>query len=108
MNLDAVKRVVKKNGADLQKKAKKEAVFEGHYEWEAGKGKVFKNPTGNLNRSIELDISDGGLTAKVEPTAEYAAYVELGTRFMESQPYLKPAFNTQKEKFKNDMDKLVK
>ena len=47
------------------------------------------------------------MSAEVEPTAEYAPYVELGTRFMEAQPYLGPAFNEQKEKFKKDMKKLV-
>ena len=47
------------------------------------------------------------MTAEVEPTADYAPYVEYGTRFMEAQPYLKPAFDDQKEKFKRDMKKLV-
>lgn len=92
MNLDAVKRVVKKNGADLQKKAQKNAPVD----------------TGTLKESIGLDISDGGLTATSKARAKYAPYQEYGTRFMEAQPYMKPAFNTQKEKFKNDMDKLVK
>ena len=64
-------------------------------------------PSGALREHIELDIKDGGLTAEVEPTMEYSAYVELGTRFMEAQPYLKPAFDEQKEKFKKDMKKLV-
>ena len=63
--------------------------------------------TGHLKRSIGLNMTDAGMTAGVQPTAEYAPYVELGTRFMEAQPYLKPAFNEQKEKFKKDMKKLV-
>ena len=73
-----------------------------------GKAGVFVPPSGNLKERIELDITDGGMVAEVEPKAEYSAYVELGTRFMEAQPYLKPAFNEQKEKFKKDMDKLVR
>lgn len=103
-----VKRVVRHNGAEMQAKAQKNADFKGHYEWQKGKGRVFVPPTGNLRRSIGLDITDGGMTAEVEPTADYAPYVELGTRFMEAQPYLGPAFNEQKEKFKKDMQKLVK
>ena len=108
IKLDAVKKVIKKNGEQLQKKAQRNAKFKGHYEWEKGKGKVFKKPTGKLKGSIELDIKNGGLEAEVEPTAKYAAYVELGTRFMDAQPYLKPAYDEQIKQFKNDIQKLVK
>lgn len=92
MDTSAVKTVVQKNGSEMQTKAQQKAPVD----------------TGNLKRSIGLAMRDGGLTAEVEPTAEYAPYVELGTRFMNAQPYLKPAFEEQKEKFKKDMDKLVK
>lgn len=102
-----VKRVVRNNGAEMQTKAKRKAEFKGHYEWQKGKGKVFVPPTGNLRRNIFLDITDGGMSAEVNPTADYSAYVELGTRYMEAQPYLKPAFDEQKEKFKKGMKKLV-
>lgn len=92
IRMDDVRRVVRHNGAEMQGKAQDNAPVD----------------TGTLKRSIGLDITDGGLTAEVEPTAEYAPYVELGTRFMEAQPYLKPAFDDQKEKFKQDMKKLVR
>lgn len=92
MDLNAVKTVVRKNGADMQAKSQRNAPVD----------------TGTLKRGIGLDVSDNGMTATVEPTAEYAPYVELGTRFMEAQPYLKPAFDEQKEKFKKDMAKLTK
>ena len=90
--LEAVKTVVKKNGSELQAKAQEKAPVD----------------TGHLKRSIGLDITDEGLTAEIEPTADYAAYVEYGTRFMNAQPYMKPADNAQKEKFKSDMRKLVR
>ena len=51
MDLNAVKTIVKKNGADLQKKAQ-------HY---------VPVDTGTLKRSIGLNIKDGGLTAVVFP-----------------------------------------
>ena len=86
-----VKKVVRHNGAEMQAKAQQNAPVD----------------TGTLKRSIGIEITDGGMTAEVEPTADYAPYVELGTRFMEAQPYLGPAFNEQKEKFKKDMKKLV-
>lgn len=92
MDTSAVKTVVQKNGSKMQTKAQQKAPVD----------------TGNLKRSIGLAMRDGGLTAEVEPTAEYAPYVEFGTRFMNAQPYLKPAFEEQKEKFKKDMDKLVR
>lgn len=86
-----VKKVVRHKGAEMQAKAQQNAPVD----------------TGTLKRSIGIEITDGGMTAEVEPTADYAPYVELGTRFMEAQPYLGPAFNEQKEKFKKDMKKLV-
>ena len=62
MDLNVVKTVVKKNGADLQKKAQRYAPVD----------------TGALKRSIGLNIKDGSLTAVVAPTTEYAEYVEYG------------------------------
>lgn len=91
VRMDDVKRVVRHNGAEMQAKAQQNAPVD----------------TGTLKRSIGLEITDSGMSAEVEPTAEYAPYVELGTRFMDPQPYLKPAFDEQKEKFKKDMKKLV-
>lgn len=108
MDMSAVKTTVRKNGKSMESKAKRNAVFKGHYAWEEGKGMVFKKPTGNLKRSIGLEISPNGLKATVEPKAEYAAYVELGTRKMEAQPYLRPAFEEQKKQFEKDLKELVK
>ena len=92
VQMSDVKKVVRKNGSDMQKKAQKNAPID----------------TGTLQRSITLEMRDSGKTAEVEPTVDYGAYVELGTRFMTAQPYLKPAFNEQKEKFKQDMKKLAR
>ena len=90
--MEAVKRVVKQNGAELQGKAQRNAPVD----------------TGNLKRSIRLQIKDKGLTAVSEATAEYAPYVEWGTRYMSAQTYMKPAFYVQKEQFRWDLDRLVK
>lgn len=103
MDLGAVRTVVRKNGADLQTKAQKNAPV-GTPQSTGIPGYV----GGTLKRSVELDITDGGLTAEVEPTADYAAYVEYGTRFMEAQPYLKPAYDEQKKKFIKDLNELVR
>lgn len=92
VSMHAVKAVVRVNGAELQSKAQDYAPVD----------------TGNLKRSIGLKIEDAGLTARVAPTAEYAEYVEYGTRFMESQPYMRPALGEQKQQFKSNMKKLMK
>ena len=109
VDMDEVKHMVRKHGSQLEANAKRKAEFKGHYEWSKEKGgEVFVKPSGNLKNSIRTEIRNGGMTAEVEPTAEYAAYVELGTRYMKAQPYLKPAFEEQKDKFKNDMKKLTR
>lgn len=90
--LHDVKRVVRKSASDLQMAAQRKAPVD----------------SGTLKRSIGLDIINGGMTAEVEATAEYAAYVEYGTRYMEAKPYLKPALEEVEPKFKSDMKKLVK
>lgn len=110
-NLDKtlVKNAVKRNGSQLETKAKREAEkFKGHYEWVKGQGKQFVRPTGHLKDSINTELTDGGMTAEVAPHTEYAAYVEFGTRFMDAQPYLKPAFDKQIKEFRKDLERCVK
>lgn len=90
--LEDVRNVVKMNGAELQNKAMRTAPVD----------------TGTLKRSIGLEITEAGMTAEVEATAEYAPYVEYGTRFMKAQPYIRPSLEEQKKSFKNDLSKLLK
>ena len=96
VNLDDVKRVVRHHGAGLQSRMQNKADFKKGYQ------------TGTTKRSIGLEIKDSGMTAEVEPGTEYSPYLEYGTRFMDAQPFVKPAHNEQKELFKRDMQKLVK
>jgi len=56
IGLDAVKRVVKQNGAEMQERAQRNAPVD----------------SGTLKRSIGMEMSDVGLTTTVAPTAEYA------------------------------------
>lgn len=96
VTLNDVKRVVRQNGSDLQTKMQQNADFTKGY------------ATGTTKRSIGLEIKDSGFTAEVMPTTEYSPYLEYSTRFMEAQPFVRPAYNEQKEIFKNDMNRLVK
>ena len=92
VSLNDVKKVVKQNGSELQRNAIRKVAVD----------------TGTLKRSIGIELSNGGMTATVEATAEYAEYVELGTRFMKAQPYIRPALEEQGSQFKSDMKKLTK
>lgn len=94
--LNDVKTVVRHNGAELQIKMQRNAVFTRGYS------------TGTTKRSISLEMRDGDLTAAVGPGTEYSPYVEYGTRFMTPQPFVRPSFNEQKTIFKNDLQKLFK
>jgi HK97 gp10 family phage protein len=96
VTMDDVKRVVSHHGAKLQEGTQANADFTKGY------------ATGTTKRSIGLEFTDGGFTAAVEPGTEYSPYLEYGTRFMEAQPFVKPAYDKQKKLFKKDMDKLVK
>lgn len=94
--LTDVKRVVRKNGEDLQRRIQRNADFKMGYQ------------TGATKRSVSLNITDNGLTAESGPTTEYAEYLEYGTRFMDAQPFVKPALDDVEPKFMSDMQKLVK
>lgn len=90
-DLTPFRSVVAANGSKLQRKAMAKAPID----------------TGTLMRSITMDTEDDGLTATVTPAAEYAAYVEYGTRFMAAQPYLRPAFDAVKPQFIADLKKRM-
>lgn len=99
VTMDLVKRVVSDNGKELLDKISDRADFTKGYQ------------TGQTKRSVTdagVNIVDGGLTAEAGATTEHALYLEVGTRFMEAQPFVKPAFDEQKEIFKRDMQRLVK
>ena len=103
VNLEAVKAIVKKNGAELHQKAQRNTPV-GTPESTGIPGYV----GGTLRRSEMLELEDGGLTAKVQAHANYAPYVEFGTRFMEGRHYMKKAYDAQVPIFKSDMHKLVR
>lgn len=96
VKLDDVKKVVKHNGAQLQQKMQHKADFVKGYQ------------TGQTKDSIGLELTNGGFTASVGPETEYSAYLEYGTRFMEAQPFVRPALEEQEKKFKSDLEKLMR
>lgn len=96
ITMDDVKRVVRQNGSELQRKMQGKADFKRGYQ------------TGTTKRSIKLQLQDDNLSAEVGPETEYSPYLEYGTRFMEAQPFVRPSLNEQKVKFLADMQKLVR
>lgn len=90
-----VKEIVKKHGANLNQQMVKKAVFKGGYS------------NGDTRRSINILIEKGGLMARVKPTTKYSPYVEYGTRFMDKQPFVKPAFQQVKKEFVKDLKRLT-
>ena len=100
LNMDHVKAVVRENGDEMAELARKNASASGAF--------VKGYTKGVTRQATNVEYIDDGLTAVVEPKTKYAAYVELGTRRMEAEPFLKPAWETQREQFLTDMKKLVK
>ena len=95
-----IRNLVMKNGAALQEDAQKRMTKTVAY--------VKGYSKGTTRRSTTLSISDGGMTATVAPHTEYFPYVEYGTRFMEAEPTLNPAFQKIKQQFYKDVMDLVK
>lgn len=91
-----VKRVVQKNGNELKNRMVRKADFKKGYQ------------TGATKRSITEKVENGGMSVTVGPTTEYAPYLEYGTRFMEAQPFVRPAFEEQRRKFERDLDNIIK
>ncbi|MCI8632517.1 MAG: phage tail protein [Lachnospiraceae bacterium] len=95
-SLDLVKQTVKLNTMEMKDKIHDNAVFTRGYS------------TGDTQRSVSYSIEDSGFTGVAGAKMHYDEYVEKGTRFMDAQPFIRPAYEEQAKKFKSDMRKLVR
>ena len=59
--------------------------------------------TGYLKNSGHLRFEDGGMSCTIAFSANYAAFVELGTSRRGPTPYLKPAFDLAVPAFKAEL-----
>lgn len=91
--LKEIKMLVRSHGSKLQRTMQRKADFTKGY------------ATGATKNSIELDIENGGLTAVVQPTTEYSPYLEYGTRFMDAQPFVRPALDEVAPRFQSALRK---
>lgn len=105
VEMKAVKDVVKFHGGQLSERMKAQTK-KSFVKINPKTGKPYSE--GATASSINTIITDGGLEARVGPTTNYAEYVEYGTRRMEAEPFVKPALDVQKEKFKASMKKIVR
>ena len=96
VSMDDVKHAVAENGKQLQAKMQEKADFKKGYQ------------TGTTKHSIGAETMDAGFAVEVGPTTEYSPYLEYGTRFMEAQPFVRPALEAQATQFHSDMQKLVR
>lgn len=95
--LDDVKRIVKKNGADLTRTMKAQtsiAYVKGY-------------STGDTAGSISLKITNGGLTAEVATGTSYSPYVEYGTRYMSPEPIAQPSLDKVAPNFFRDLSRIM-
>ena len=91
-NEDKVARVVKRNTSQAQQKAMRLAAVD----------------TGFMKRSITMRIDVTGLAGYIVAGASYSSYVEFGTRYMDSQPFMRPAAREQAPIFLNDLRNLIR
>ena len=63
--------------------------------------------TGRLRNSI-THMMEGDDTVVIGTNVEYAAYVEMGTRKMDAQPYLKPGIEENLDKYGEILERALK
>ena len=64
--------------------------------------------TGFLANNIFLVMDNDGFGAEVESRADYSVFLEFGTRDMAARPFLQPALEQGRAKFKRLFTKAVK
>ena len=64
--------------------------------------------TGFLASNIHLVMDGDQLGASVESRAEYSSFLEFGTRKMRARPFMQPALEKGKRKYKQLFRKAVK
>lgn len=62
--------------------------------------------TGRLAGSIRV-VKSGEPTAYVDALADYAVWLEFGTQNMEKRPFMTPAVEAEREKFRKGVNELT-
>ncbi|MDF8373594.1 HK97-gp10 family putative phage morphogenesis protein [Weissella paramesenteroides] len=101
---DKIVSVVKRNTTQMQQTAMAKAS--STYTKRDKHGKPYS--TGDTKKSIGVSFENGGMSGTTGMGMKYNPYTEKGTRFMAAEPLLEPTFNSQKTKFKSDLENLIK
>ena len=66
--------------------------------------------TGNLRSSIQTEafVEDGRSVSETGPTADYAKFVEYGTRFQKAHPFMEPGYQAAKPNIDRIFERLLK
>lgn len=88
----------------------KQAVTQNALEMEAKAKNLVPVDTGHLRRSISTEVKEtsNSISAEVGTNVEYGIYVEFGTSTQPEQPFMNPAFQSQKTQFEKDMKEALK
>ena len=73
----------------------------------SAKGQPPNTDTGRLAGSIRA-VESGTPTAYVDALADYAPWLEFGTRNMAARPFMTPAVEAEREKFRKGVNELTK
>ena len=92
LGADRVVPVIRRNTSQAQQKAMRLAAVD----------------TGFMKRSITMRIDITGLAGYIVAGADYSPYVEMGTRYMSAQPFMRPAAREQAPIFLRDMKNLIR
>lgn len=92
LGADKVVPVIRRNTSQAQQKAMRLAAVD----------------TGFMKRSITMRLDISGLAGYITAGADYSPYVEFGTRYMDSQPFMRPAAREQAPIFLSDLRNLIR
>ena len=92
LGADRVVPVIRRNTSQAQAKAMRLAAVD----------------TGFMKRSITMRLDISGLAGYITAGADYSSYVEYGTRYNDSQPFMRPTAREQAPIFLSDLRNLIR
>ena len=95
--MSAIKKIVRDNTADMESHTTdlETRVYTKGYS------------QGDTRKQTHMSVTDGGMTGIVGMGMAYDAYLETGTRYMDPEQALTPAYMYQKKKFIEDLKTLT-
>lgn len=85
-------------GTALIKQAIGDQLEAGGTDMEATSRRIVHVRTGYLQSTIYHKVDRNNLSLELGATADYAFFVEMGTRRMAAEPFLRPAFDAEEQK----------